>query len=333
MKQIDDFSENFTILIIEDNLGDFVLIEDYLLEKFKLIDIIHFSDYANSIKYLQNSKDQISLILLDLHLPDLKGIDLINKILAYNFHIPIVILTGYSDLGLAKKSLQMGVYDYLIKDEINPVILHKTIIFALNRSSFINQIEDEKHNYENLFNFNPQPTWLLDATSLKILNANIAAQVKYGFSLDDFKQMTFPQLHPKEEKPIIEHKLITKEEQYTKTHFLHSLSDGNEIKVNIYFREIKNKFNDRLIVQSNDISEVLKHIRTIEIQNEKLKKIAWTQSHVLRAPLVRILSIINLIEDPKESQEDIFFWLKQLRSSTDEMDEVVKKIVKQSQHL
>jgi hypothetical protein len=35
MNHIQDFSENLSVLIIEDNLGDFVLIEDYLLEKFK----------------------------------------------------------------------------------------------------------------------------------------------------------------------------------------------------------------------------------------------------------------------------------------------------------
>jgi hypothetical protein len=49
-------------------------------------------------------------------------------------------------------------------------------------------------------------------------------------------------------------------------------------------------------VQSNDISETLKHINTIEVQNAKLKNIAWTQSHVVRAPLSRILGIIDLIE-------------------------------------
>jgi uncharacterized membrane protein YkgB len=47
-------------------------------------------------------------------------------------------------------------------------------------------------------------------------------------------------------------------------------------------------------VQSNDISETLKHINTIEVQNAKLKNIAWTQSHVVR-PLSRILGIIDLI--------------------------------------
>jgi translation initiation factor IF-3 len=65
------------------------------------------------------------------------------------------------------------------------------------------------------------------------------------------------------------------------------LSDGKKIKVEIYLRE-KSNSNSGLIVQSNDISETLKHINTIEVQNAKLKNIAWTQSHVCALPLKNI---------------------------------------------
>ena len=333
MKQLQTFSENFSILIIEDNQGDFVLIEDCLLEKFKKINIVHCPDYATSVNYLQNSKEKISIILLDLHLPDLGGIELINSIIPYTFKVPIIILTGYSDVDMAKSSLQAGIYDYLLKDEINPAILYKTIVFSINRSSFINEIEDEKLNYENLFNFNPQPTWLLDLKSYKIINANIAAQQKYGYSLDDFLKMSFSQLHPQEEKPLIEQKFTSKDDEIEKNNFTHLLSNGEEIKVQIYFRKIKSNSDTRLIVQSNDISETLNHIHTIELQNEKLKNIAWTQSHVVRAPLSRILGIVNLIEEQKETLDDKLFWLKQLRISTNEMDAIVKKIIDETKHL
>ncbi len=332
-KQIQNYSEKLSVLVIEDNQGDFVLIEDYLLEKFKFIEIIHCASFANSINYLQNHKENVSIILLDLNLPDLKGTELINGIIAHGFKVPIIVLTGYSDLAMAQTSLKIGVYDYLVKDEITPAILHKTIIFALNRSSFINQIEKEKHNYENLFNFNPQPTWLLDAESLKILNANIAAQKKYGYSLDDFLKMSFTQLHPKEEEELIQHKLISKEKVDNKNYFTHFLSDGTEIRVDIYFKEIKNSSNSEIIVQSNDVSETLKRIHTIEIQNAKLKNIAWTQSHVLRAPLARILGIINLLETQTDNFAEIFTWLKLLRISTDEMDDIVKIIVEETNQI
>lgn len=224
-------------------------------------------------------------------------------------------------------------YDYLIKDEINPIILHKTIIYALNRSQFIYQIEDEKHNYQNLFNFSPQPTWLLDACTLKIRNANDAAQKKYGYSFEEFHGMSFTELHPKTDVNTIKDKLISQDYNPNKAHFTHILKNNDTIKVNIYFRKIKSISTTDLIVQSNDISETLKHINTIEVQNKKLKNIAWTQSHIVRAPLARILGIINLIEMENLGSEDLDFYLKQLRVSSNEMDDIVKNIVNETNHI
>jgi PAS domain S-box-containing protein len=333
INRMQDFSENFSALIIEDNLGDFILIEDYLQEKFEKITLVHCQDYTTSVDYMKNSKEKFSVILLDLNLPDLGGIDLINSVLAKSAQVPIIILTGYSDLAMAKISLQIGVYDYLLKDEINPDILFKTIIFSLNRSSFINQIEAEKLNYENLFNFNPQPTWLLDLESFKIIHANIAAQKKYGYSLDDFLKISFTKLHPLGEELLIANKFNSTEDEESKNHFTHLLSNGQEIKVEIYFKEIQSNLDRGLIVQSNDISETLTRINTIEVQNEKLRSIAWTQSHVVRAPLSRILGIVNLIEQKTDNLEEILYWVKQLRISTEEMDTIVKKIINETNSL
>jgi hypothetical protein len=64
-----------------------------------------------------------------------------------------------------------------------------------------------------------------------------------------------------------------------------------------------------------------------------LKNIAWTQSHVVRAPLSRILGIIDLIEGETENFSEMLFWLKQLRISTNEMDGIVKKLLKKQSEL
>lgn len=66
---------------------------------------------------------------------------------------------------------------------------------------------------------------------------------------------------------------------------------------------------------------------------EKLKSIAWTQSHLVRAPLARILGIINLIETQKDSLDDLMYWLDQLKTSSEEMDEIIKTIIKDSQYI
>jgi hypothetical protein len=44
------------------------------------------------------------------------------------------------------------------------------------------------------------------------------------------------------------------------------------------------------------------HWIAIEKQNKKLKEIAWAQSHIVRAPLARMLGIVNLIKVTNKAQ-------------------------------
>ncbi|MGL6068600.1 MAG: hypothetical protein ACRC0I_07570, partial [Sediminibacterium sp.] len=75
------------------------------------------------------------------------------------------------------------------------------------------------------------------------------------------------------------------------------------------------------------------YVNYIEAQNEKLRNIAWTQSHIVRAPLARILGIINFIETEKYNPKDLEYWLKKLKVSSDEMDAIVRKITDEAQEI
>lgn len=199
------------VIVLEDNDGDFVLIEDYLIEAFRTVQIKRCESFSDFKEFTNNNTEiNIDLILLDLHLTDLFGSELIEKILSEKIQAPIIILTGYTDLSLAKHSLKLGIDDFLIKDEVTPSILHKSIEFAFSRSQYVKQIE---------------------------------------------------------------------------------------------------------------------------VQNEKLRNIAWTQSHLVRAPLSRILGIINLIEMHKDNFDDLLFCLKQLRVSSNEMDAIIRKITEEAQEI
>jgi FixJ family two-component response regulator len=73
-----------------------VLIEDYLIDQSKcqVNSVLTTIVLSHCTKY----QEEISLILLDLNLPELGGMELINGMLSHNFEIPIIILTGYTDL-------------------------------------------------------------------------------------------------------------------------------------------------------------------------------------------------------------------------------------------
>lgn len=83
-----------------------------------------------------------------------------------------------------------------------------------------------------------------------------------------------------------------------------------------------------------DLTEAHQRMRKIEQQNKVLKEVAWTQSHVVRAPLSNILGLIGMIKDREKLQlsdaelQEIY---EALHQTAHKLDGVVRDIVKKAQ--
>ncbi|MDP9081329.1 MAG: hypothetical protein M3O71_28285 [Bacteroidota bacterium] len=82
---------------------------------------------------------------------------------------------------------------------------------------------------------------------------------------------------------------------------------------------------------ARNVTERIRYMQAIERQNEKLKEISWLQSHVIRAPLARIMALVPMIENETGSTEDRMHTLRYLRISADELDKVIREITNNSQ--
>jgi two-component system C4-dicarboxylate transport response regulator DctD len=81
----------------------------------KLEDLPCFST-ANPAEVLkQISTGYSGIVITDMHMPALNGLELLQKIHAIDAEIPVVMLTGYGAVSLAVKAMQQGAYDFLEK--------------------------------------------------------------------------------------------------------------------------------------------------------------------------------------------------------------------------
>ena len=71
--------------------------------------------------------------------------------------------------------------------------------------------------------------------------------------------------------------------------------------------------------------------REVEEKNEKLREIAFIQSHVVRAPLARLIGILHVIQDMDISNEEKESYFVFLLESAKELDIVIKNIVKKTE--
>lgn len=122
-------------VIIDDNPGDRRLLEIHLqgMNPLKKCNCVHFG-YLEDFKQWYQSDGECDIILLDLTLPDCDGLDTVESVASIVHDTPIVIMTGNSDLSMGEASLRVGAADYLVKDFINPALLEKTILFAIERN-------------------------------------------------------------------------------------------------------------------------------------------------------------------------------------------------------
>lgn len=68
--------------------------------------------YIDAVKFLNEIPD---VVILDIGLPDMDGIEVLKKIKEINPSIQVIVLSGYGDKEKVNKSLMYGAYDYLIK--------------------------------------------------------------------------------------------------------------------------------------------------------------------------------------------------------------------------
>ncbi len=327
-------NHHYRILAIEDNPGDLVLITDYLEEMVVAPEIDHARNFKEAIPLIKaNGYDAI---LLDLTLPDMSGNELVLKVIEMVKETPVIVLTGFSDQSFAARSLSMGISDYLLKDDLSPTVLHKSIVYNIERSKFVNELKASETRYSNLFHLSPQPMWVYDSESLRFLDVNEAAVNHYGYSYEDFMSMTLKEIRPAEELPVLKKALelsMGESPHLSDGVFKHLKKDGEVIHVEIRSNRITFKGRDAMVILANDITESLEHVKEIERQNEKFKDIAWTQSHIVRAPLARMMGLIQFMKDEDLSEAEIMDAIEKIASSAEELDDLLKSIVKKSQHI
>jgi signal transduction histidine kinase len=146
------YKKAYTILVIEDNPGDYALVEQFLLEKIETAVIYHAINYKAATEVLANRPEPFDIVLLDLSLPDKTGAPLIQEIVSLSANVPIIVLTGYSDFAFGVQSLSLGISDYILKDELTPLMLHKSIVYSVERRKIISDLEASEKRVRSFAN-------------------------------------------------------------------------------------------------------------------------------------------------------------------------------------
>ncbi|MBC7494254.1 MAG: response regulator [Flavobacterium sp.] len=323
----------YKIMVVEDNLGDFVLLEEYLHDSFLRLEIVNVTHFKE-LEQTQNDAINFDILFLDLNLPDKRGIDLVNACVALFKNIPIVVLTGYTDFELAKQSMSAGISDYLLKEDLNATTLYKCIIYNIERHRNVKEIKDSEQYYADLFHLSPNPLLVYDEKSMFILDVNDAAIATYHYKLEEFKNIKITDLQVENKlcEEIDENViLLNNDSKFAISNLECHLSKNGEL---LYIASKKNKIiyksTNAVILSVENLTKEILYIQSINSQNKKLKQIAWMQSHIVRAPVARIMGLVNILSDETADKKDQNNVFKMIHQTATELDDVIKQIVQKS---
>lgn len=135
------------ILLIEDNLAEARLLQEFLKQSpSKEFSLVHVQRLRDA--FYELSQQNYDVILLDLTLPDSQGLSSLPLLMSQAPSTPIVVLTNINDEELAIEAVRQGAQDYLVKRQVNPDVLVRSVQYAIARKQVLEQLRTVNQTLE-----------------------------------------------------------------------------------------------------------------------------------------------------------------------------------------
>ncbi|HEX8199970.1 MAG TPA: response regulator, partial [Isosphaeraceae bacterium] len=121
-----------TVLLIEDDPDDVVLVREALAgDPPSGFHLVLAGRLAAGLQRLE--AEPVDAVLLDLSLPDSRGLATFDAVHARAARVPIVVLSGLADEAVAVEAVRCGAQDYLVKGPATAPLLGRALRYALGR--------------------------------------------------------------------------------------------------------------------------------------------------------------------------------------------------------
>ena len=148
LKNLREFSKNIKILYVEDNKEARASTMELLKMFFKDI-VVAFDGKDGLDKFSHTDNQDIQLVVTDINMPNMDGLEMIAKIKEINKDISIMVISAYNEIDYLMESIKIQVDSYILKP-INTTIFIPTISKVLKKLKLEIENKEYKNNLEKL---------------------------------------------------------------------------------------------------------------------------------------------------------------------------------------
>ena len=158
------------LLVIDDDEDDYFIITELFKEITQYqIQSTWSSNYAEALHLLTTQHFDLSFV--DYRLGAKSGIDLIEEAISKEVSTPIIILTGKGNQQIDLTAVDKGAYDYLIKSEISPESVERSIRYALARYQSKNALQQSEKKFRSMYEHSKDAMFILNP-AFEIIDTN-----------------------------------------------------------------------------------------------------------------------------------------------------------------
>jgi PAS domain S-box-containing protein len=183
------------ILLVEDNPGDARLIQMMLHKsEGEEFSVERADRLSAAIEFLQRVK--FDAVLLDLSLPDSRGLETVKTVLREFPQIPVIVLTGGDDDELAHQAVREGAQDYLTKRNLPSGTLNRALRHAIERTRFRMRMRESEELFKLITENAGDLIAVLDPSGERLYNSPSYQRI-LGYTPEELKGTSpFDQIHP-----------------------------------------------------------------------------------------------------------------------------------------
>ncbi len=321
------------ILLVDDDEDDYIIVRDMISE---------IPGHGYSLEWLATydaaldavGRNHHDVYIFDYRLGERDGLELLREAIANGCKTPMILMTGQGDREVDIEAMKAGAADYLAKGQISPLLLERSIRYAVERARTLESLQNSEERFRSVAQTANDAIICIDSNGTVVFWNN-AAQTMFGHTADEAAGMKFTDIMPErlreEQRTDLKRAVTTGQSVVVgrTTEFVGLRKNGSEFPIELSLAMWRTKDDLFFTAIVRDITE-RKQLEQQLFQAQKMESIgtlAGGIAHDFNNLLGGILGYVSLMKSKISQDHQFFDYVETIEKSASRAAELTAQLL------